>query len=133
MTLSRNSLDCFHLFIHSLGDNKSSDVFLCIIQQFSCDSEHYLVFNLCAVIISYKYKSHNLSVPHVHSEWGKKALIGQICVLIFWQVVNDAPSRCSIFSQQGNILFMIYMNDKSSESLSADGHTQFNICLAQNN
>lgn len=47
--------------------------------------------------------------------------------------VNDAPSRCSIFSQQGNILFMIYMNDKSLESLSADGHTQFYICLPQNN
>lgn len=64
----------------------------------------------------------------------KRALIGQICVLIFLQSgVNDAPNRCSIFSQQGNILFMIYMNDKSSESLSADGHTQFNICLPQNN
>lgn len=42
-------------------------------------------------------------------------------------------NRCSIFFQQGNILFMIYMNDKSSESLSADGHTQFSICLSQNN
>jgi len=28
---------------------------------------------------------------------------------------------------------MIYMNDKSCESLRADGHTQFNICLPQNN
>lgn len=55
-------------------------------------------------------------------------------MLIFLQLgVNDAPNRCSIFSQQGNILFMIHMNDKSSESLSADGHTQFNICLPQNN
>ncbi len=69
---------------------------------------------------------------YVHSQ--KQALIGQICLLIFLQSgVNDAPNRCSIFSQQGNILFMIYMNDKSSESLSADGHTQFNICLLQNN
>lgn len=64
----------------------------------------------------------------------KQALIGQTCVLILFRSgVNDAPNRCSIFSQQGNILFMINMNDKSSESLSADGHTQFNICLPQNN
>lgn len=28
---------------------------------------------------------------------------------------------------------MIYMNDESSESLCADGHTQIYICLPQNN
>lgn len=42
---------------------------------------------------------------------------------------NQTDVTFFFFSQQGNILFMIYMNDESSESLCADGHTQIYICL----
>lgn len=64
----------------------------------------------------------------------KQTSIGQVSLLISLQSTgNIAPNRCSIFFQQENILFMINMNDKSSESLSADGDTNFYICLNQNN